>query len=449
MSLVFVLIVVVGASAAYFLSATKYTASTRLLVTLGQEYVFDPIGGEAGRGAFVQPEEMMQAEAELARSPVIAERVITNFGLAKLYPRLAQVHGPKSEQQAIEAFGKDFAAYSGPKSSILRLSYTHKDPTLAAAVVNETVKIYVEYRREVLASRGFEGLGKQRTAIEDRLKVADDALRSFLSEKKISDFGAEKDAATRLFGSLSDELSKVEASLREAEGRAQGLRRQLNSTKKEIDLYTETTSEQQLYDLKTQRQQMLGRYRADSQAVKDIDRKIAQMESLLQEGKPGGLRRIGPNPTWQALEADQADAEAEADAMAGRAQELARQKGEASARLRELSIVEPDYQRLVRDRDALAASAMSFATREQAERARSELAAQRADNISVYEPARAPARGSSPQSAIIAGAALFGLMTALMIGVMQAWRARGFATTGSLARTTGIRSLGAIGDRSR
>ncbi len=453
MFLVFLPIALAGVGLA-LLFPVKYAAATRLLVTLGQEYVYDPVMGEAGRGAFPQQEEVMQAEAELARSPVIAERAIDHFSLAKLYPELALAAGRAPEakrgvysQKAIEAFGKDFSAYAGPKSSILRLSYSHKDPRTAASVINELVKIYLDYRREVLTDRGAGGLGEQRGAIETRLKTAEDALRAFLAQNKISDFAAEQAAVTRLYGALSDELSKVEADLREAQGRAEGLRAQLRATPKEIDLYTETTTEQQLYDLKSQREQMLARYRPDSQTIQDMDRRISAMEVFLRAGKPGGLRRIGPNPTWQTLDADKAAAEANATALSGRARELSRQKEEAAKRLTELAAIEPDYQKLVRDTEALETAAKSFATREQEERARSELAARRADNISVYEPARPPLRGASPRRAIAGAGVVLGLLTALLVGVLRAWRAPGFAMGRSLSRATGLPTLAAIAER--
>ena len=83
MLLVFVPILLIGL-AFTFLAPTKYAASTRLLVRLGQEYVLDPVMGEAGKGAFPQQEDVLQAETELAKSPVIAERVINGIGLPQL-----------------------------------------------------------------------------------------------------------------------------------------------------------------------------------------------------------------------------------------------------------------------------------------------------------------------------------------------------------------------------
>jgi uncharacterized protein involved in exopolysaccharide biosynthesis len=437
-----------------FAVPTKYAASTRLLVRLGQEYVFDPIVGDAAKGAFPQQEEVLQAETELARSPVIAERVIKHIGLQQLYPDLANAraaaapgHTYAVDQQALESFGKDLNVSSAPKSSILRMTFAHEQPQVAADTLNAFVAEYLTYRREILSGRGVAGLTEQRGVIENRLKEADDAMRGYLLRNGMSDFEAENAAATKLFADISDEMSKVEASRREAEAKKAGLRRQLASTSKDVDLYVETTSEADLMKLRVEREDLLTRYLPDSRAVQDINRRITQLEAFLKTAPAAGLRRIGPNPTWQALEADEAVQTANISAMQGREAELKNQKEEAQQRLAALSALQPEYLRLKRDRDALEASAGTFATREQTERARSELASHSVDNISVYEPARAPSKGDSPKRFIIAAAALLGLMTALAIGLLRIWSIRSFPNTGSIERTLGMRVLASTRER--
>ncbi len=100
MLFVFLPIVLFGIAIA-LLVPTKYPAATRLLVRLGQEYVFDPVVGDAAKGAFPQQEEVLQAETELARSPVIAERVIKRIGLAQLYPNLAEAKCEGEERRVL------------------------------------------------------------------------------------------------------------------------------------------------------------------------------------------------------------------------------------------------------------------------------------------------------------------------------------------------------------
>lgn len=453
MVLVFVPILLIGIAVA-LITPTKYAANTRLLVRLGQEYVFDPVIGDAAKGAFPQQEEVLQAESELANSPVIAERTIQRIGLTRLYPSLAEARLRAREgqtyevdQEALEAFAQDFSAASAPRSSILRMTFAHPEPELAAETLNVFVEEYLKYRREVLSGKGADGLAEQRSVIEGRLSEADKALQDYLTRNSLSDFDSETQAAARLFSELSDEQARVDASLREAEAKAAGLARQMTTTPREVDLYVETTSEQDLVKLRLEREDLLTRYLPDSRAVQDIDRRITQMEAFLASAPAAGLRRIGPNPTFQALEADHAVQTATIAALEGRAAALADQKIAAEARIARLAALEPDYLRLKRDRDALESSAGTFAAREQTERARTELAQRNVENISIYEAARTPTRGDSMKRTIAIAAAVLGLITAFAIGLLRAWSVTSFATAGSVERTLGLRTLAATRER--
>ena len=186
------------------------------------------------------------------------------------------------------------------------------------------------------------------------------------------------------------------------------LTRQLASTPKQVDLYTDSSG---------------------------------------KDASQSAIRR-GLNPTWQELDSDRSAKTADINALAGRLATLARQRQETDGRIAALSTVERDYLRLKRDRDALEASAEAFAGREQAERARSELAARRVDSISVYEAARPPGQGDDTRLTILLATAIVGLLAAVGAGLMRVWSTRSFATAGSLERTLGLTVIATARDRS-
>src|SRR5262249_9826920 len=156
-----------------------------------------PVVGEAAKGAFPQQEEMLQAEAELAMSPVIAQRVIEEIGLAKIYPKLAPPTGADDAKKhaamtrAVDTLGNDLSANCATKASILRVAFAHASPQVSADVLNAVVKTYLTYRREVLMGRDGQGLSAQRLATETRLKTADEALQAYLKANGVTDFATE------------------------------------------------------------------------------------------------------------------------------------------------------------------------------------------------------------------------------------------------------------------
>jgi uncharacterized protein involved in exopolysaccharide biosynthesis len=441
MFLVFLPIALAGIALMLLLPA-KYPASARLLVWPVQE---------SGSAAMPR-QEALQAEAELARSPVIAERVIKRIGLQRLYPDIADAQaklGGDANRRELDAFARDLSVSVSSRSSILTLSYQHTDPQLAADTVNALVNEYLTYRRGVLAGGDVERLGAQRNAAESRLKVADEALRAYLGRNNLVDLETETSAAAHLVSEISGELSSLEADQREAEARADGLRRQMQAMPREAELYVESASAQQLEQLRLERQDLLARYRPDSRAVQDMDKRIAQLETYVGSSPAGGLRRIGPNPAFRALEASAAAEAANIVALGGRARELARQRELAGARVSALAALAPEYQRLKRDRDALASQAAEFAAREQEENVHSEVALGAVDNVSVYEPARTPSRDSSTNSVLAVSFAAFGALVALAAGLLGVWSVRTFPTAGAVERTLGLRVLAAARNRSQ
>ena len=134
-------------------------------------------------------------------------------------------------------------------------------------------------------------------------------------------------------------------------------------------------------------------------------------------------------------------------ALLGRAADLATQKQQAADHITRLAGLEPEYLRLKRQRDALESSAGAFATREQAERARAELASRNVDNISVYEAARAPTRGDAGRRTIAIAFAIFGLICAIAVGLLRAWSISSFATGNGIERTLGLPVLATVRER--
>ena len=453
MALVFLPLLLAGLAISLMMPV-RYVASTRLLVQPGEAYGAQALGPQAGPGLTGRYEAMLLAEAELAHSPVIAERAIRRIGLAQLYPRLGEARlrdggeeGYRIDAEALEAFDRDFTVSSVTPSPVLRMTFSHEQPELAAATLNVFTEEYLGYRLEVASGRGAGALSAQRDITEQRLAQADRALQDYLRAHGLGDFDAEAEAAARLFSELSDEQARVEASLREAEARVAGLSRQLATTPREADLYVETTSEQDLTRLRLEREDLLTRYLPDSRAVQDIDRRIAQLAAYLAAGPAGGVRRRGPNPTYQALEADRAVEMADISALGGRARALVTQKQATQARISELAGLEPDYRRLRRERDSLDASASALAARDQSERARTELARRNVDNVSIYEPARAPARSEGLQQIIPLAAAFIGMLMALLVGFARSWSVRTLSSASSLERTLGLPVLAATRER--
>ncbi len=98
-----------------------------------------------------------------------------------------------------------------------------------------------------------------------------------------------------------------------------------------------------------------------------------------------------------------------------------------------------------RKRDILENNVRIIAEREQQEDTIASITAEEIDSVTIMEPAIIPLRGSSLRLPVAILALLFAGFTALIIGLISAYSARGFMTPAAVQRTLGLPVLGVVG----
>ena len=429
----------------------KYQATSRIQVTAGSERVFDPIVGGVQASVLGQ-EEITESEVELLYSPVIADRVIQTLGLEVIYPKAyaAIMKAPLADrpvmyEQAVNSLQQDFYAGASPKNPVIRTGFKHENPVVAADVLNTIIDTYLSYRAELFSKDDKGFLANQRTLSLGKLSEADVAIEHFLTLNRIGDFDSEKASITALYGSVTDDLFKVQAQKSEVDGRLAMTSAQLSMTEPTIDLYIDTNYQQQLFDLKAERTQLMSSYKPGTPQVEAIERRIASMQALINsDGKGAGQIRRGPNDLFQTLAGRRSELESESAALKKRFEELQRQKSQIEKRQLELTRLEPDYQDLLRNRAILEEQVRSLTVREEEERLKREVARVDLENIQILEPARPPAKGKSMKKLVVGGGLLLGLGTGLMFALVWVFTRSTLPTAGSVSRTTGLPVLASV-----
>lgn len=447
----------------FFLAAlqlpTTYTASSRLLATLDDFYVYRPLAGGEAAGIALEQDQVIQAEIEFLQSPIVLASVVDQVGYDRAYPEIAEGRRKalarrekpaeaierESRELAIDAMASSLTVSAAPKRPIIFTEFEHKDPQVAAEILNSVIETYLSYRTELLSSGAGESLASQRAAFEARLTEANTELAAFMEAHGVTNLDAEIDALQRLSESTRQALLDVRARHRAAENQLRSIAGDLATTPRDADIYVEDSSQQALVALKLEREDLLARYTPQAQPVQAINTRIAQLEAFLEENNtPAGTVRRGPNPVYQALETSHSTLEADTRALQGQAVELESQLEEINARRTALTALVPEWRALQREHDLAEANVRDYATRESQAQARTELSRQNGDNIRVLEPARAPVKGSSLKLLVAAAGILFAGFTALMAGLAYAVTRRGFATPAALERSIGISVLDAV-----
>lgn len=437
-----------------------YESRSGLYVTSGDEVRSTTILSDPSFDQRPGIQEVIQGELEILRTYLVAERTLSKFPLSDVYPKMAaardrEIARNPGDQDAIEfeyfqegvdRFRKAFWASASPNSNIVTVGFKHKDPAMAAELLNVALATYLARRAELFGSRPVDQLRVERQRAEGDLLEAEAAIRTFLTENSIRDFASERSTAQELYAAISNELYTVSARISAVNGQLARTRSQFAATPAQQDIYVEDSSAQRLRELEIERNQALVSYTPESRRVQAIDRQIAELRTFLdaQDGLVGTVRR-GPNPTHQTLQTSLNSLEADAQSLAEQRAELQRQLQAVEDKLDRFSQLEGEWNELLRNRDLIEVGIRTIAEREQREGTVAGITAQDTDSVKITEPATVPIKGQSLKLPVAFLALLFAGFTALIVGLFRAASRPGFTSAASFERSTGIPVLGVVG----
>ncbi len=448
------LVILIAGVAFSMLLKPSFTAGSSLLIQLGQEYVYEPRAGDAGRGAVTDTDGIVASESEILMGAALRERTLRRLGLAYVYPRTAKDYAeatpaerPAIMASAVVSMGKAMDVGASPGNPVVRVSFKHDEPDVAAKVLNTLLEEYLVYRRGIMIQPASPGLERQREAFETRLSEADAAYQAFLETNNLGDFAAQKGGLTQMLSQLDSQKYSIEAQLQERSGRLSSLDTQLMQIAPEIGLSRDSNNSDndRLAQLRLQREELLARYQPDAQPVADLEAQIAQLQAAILAGRTQapGARRFGINPVYQTLQTEKIQLTSEIAALKSAQDANLRQLEEATRQLQRYAALEPEFVELARDRDILQSNVREFSIKEQRDEAARQIGGDATDNIRIVERARAPTTGSSLRRPVLILSVLFAGFTALCLGLLRMFLRPGLPTAASASRTLGLPVLGA------
>lgn len=451
---VFLAVAAVGVIFAITLK-TLYPAQASVLVKLGQEYVYQPRVGDAGRGAAPDVDQLVQSETEIMRSPDVRMAVVRRIGVAKLDPGVALAYAGGSsarrallQARAADQLGRAVKIDTAPATPIVRLTYENADPALAARVLNTLLDEYLLYRRAVVSTPSSgAALAAQRRMFEARLATADAAYDAFLKRNEIADFDADRTTLSQLAGQIEQQQFQADAQLKEKSGRLAAIDAELAGLPAEAALYhdTDPTASTKLAELRVQRETLLSKYKPEAQPVKDLDAQIAQLEAGVAAGRTltRGPERTGPNPVYQTFQTERLELSAEVEGLRQTEAALTAEMARLTDRRLRLAELEPQYQALNVDRDALQSNVKDLTAKADENEASRAIGAADQDDIRVVARAAPPTEGRSLRKPALLIALAFAAFSALCAGLGRMYLRPGMPTPGSASRTLELPVLGA------
>ncbi len=447
---------------------TVYTAEARVLVLPSRDYVLRPEVGDLGVNMAMGDDRIVRSETEIFKNSQLVERVIEEIGLDQFYPdsgvngsevqdswlarRWRALRGlfgdagppagatgdlgpdPLAEQerkrldQAVVRFTASLDVLPVKDSSVIHLTFSDRNPGIAADALNRLILVYLEQRRSVFELSRSQVFIQQRDNFAQRLNRAEQDLEAFKLKYDISAFADQKSLLLRQQAEVQNDKMDTATRLREVEGRLNTIRGQLATVPKDIPLYAESgqqdardTARATLVTLEARRNELLTKFSETSKFITDLDDQIVKLRAIVTATPPKQSlsRRTGRNPLYDELNADLVRREGEAAALGARQKSLDAQLTRLTQRLAEFDRLERDFNALMLQRTLLEKNLQTYAQKAEEALIQEELDRQKTANVRVIEQAQTPRQGRSLRMIVLALALVGGLVIALALAFLK------------------------------
>jgi uncharacterized protein involved in exopolysaccharide biosynthesis len=403
---------IVGCGVAFYLTKDMkrvYTGDGRILVQLGEEYVYNPVGAAAnGNGLTTTIDTITLTEAALMKNGTVIESVLGQMTPDRqsqdrfnkeAFAKIRNAGSERDRQDAVmelrRSVEESYAVMPQPKSSIIDVVFKHEDPKVAVDTVNAFIDEYLSFRRQVFVEGSSELITERREATEAQLNANERAIARFLSRNNVADFESEQTGLRKRTEDLKATLNATRASVAETEAALNLVEDQLRNTPETITLYQDDRVLQRVSQAELELRQLMAKYLPTSDPVRQKQTELNELRALQNSngGKASGGRRVGPNTTHQALTARRNTLAATANSFREREFTMQRQLNSADSNIRKLTSLTPEYQNLLRERETLNTRLTSYNAKEQEALIDADQAEAQAENVIVISRAEYANKG--------------------------------------------------------
>lgn len=433
-----------------------YEASSKILVKIGREDLYVPTVPTSGTSAptmNINRESQMNSEIEIIRSRSLSEKVVEFLGPTALYKNendkdqsilrgfLPDDHAIQSPvekvifklhmalkkgkrimiglllraqaqqspmEKSVLKFQKNLAVEGVRKSNVIEIRFKHKDPQMAATVVNKLINLYLDRHLHVHKNpQSYTFFQQQFQIFKNKLRQTEERLKSFKKQQGITSINEEQSLLLRQEAELRAALNQTLSQKAETENRLLRIRQQLATTPKTIPQGEEiehnrlliNTLEARLVELELKEKELLTKYTEQSRLVQSVRDEIHMVRERLaeQESKRYGKSRSGLNVTYQRLKEEFFRNEAELDALKGKKESQSAQLADYQRTIERLNRSELKLNQFQHTIDSARQNYQLYLTKLEESRISNAMDTEKISNVSVIEPARPPLKPVSPK----------------------------------------------------
>jgi uncharacterized protein involved in exopolysaccharide biosynthesis len=300
--------IVVTVTVGSFIMDPTYEATSKILVKFGRENVYattTQTASGSGQIAFdTGREERINSEVELLKGQALISKVIADIGVKNIYPSsdtgflkpildtLRRSLGRKelaATDRAILLLQKKLEVEAVKKSDIITVKFQHKDPVMAARVVNKLIDRFTEYHVVVHQQPQSYGFFDEQVKLKsEELKNSEKEFQTYRTTTDVAALKEQRELLLKQISEIEMNLAKTRGEISENEGRLIALKTGQSGSESaqygqetELNPYSASNPRLKLAQLKSKEHDLLINYKETNWQVVAIRQEIAETEQFL------------------------------------------------------------------------------------------------------------------------------------------------------------------------
>jgi uncharacterized protein involved in exopolysaccharide biosynthesis len=389
----------------------------------------------ASTSVFMERKEMVVSEVAMLTAPELAMRVLREVGLSRVYPGLADeiVPGDKDSEtiayeEALLKFESHLKVLPIRDSTLLSVSFTSKDPAVAATVLQSVIKDYLQMRRAHFEYAVANTLADEFSSTRATLEQTTRSLAAFRQRTGIIDFDSQlarlADERALLVAARDHAVNDVPALTAEAVS----LSASLASIGSSAPLSTERSTSDGAREVRTEVARLQLRHNELALQFKehvpqriDNDRQIALSQALAHDYAQDSNTRVvtGRSASYDTIEAALRQAQASIAADRSRLVRLDQQIQDVDSETSRLDKHRADVELLQHEQKVAQDAYYQAAKRMSEARAHDQMMEATRPNVEIVQQPRVPYEETYTRLIIAVMGVVLGAMLAALIAYMD------------------------------
>jgi uncharacterized protein involved in exopolysaccharide biosynthesis len=439
--LLFGLVATVG----YCVVATaQYAADASVVVSFNRQLT-GTVGEQQGNNGPATPadaDQIVTSYTLVLQSNALAEQVINEIGLAKMYPKYVQrgvlstvidgvtralgMYKTPLERAVYHFVNKDIDVQVAKDSNVIQITLYNSNPDTATRALDVLISHFLENQARIGRDPQLAFVRSQVDVYRKQVASAQQAMEAFQLKNGISSMDEENSYLLKQRSDLEAQLAANKVQIAQDQNKIAALTQQLKSLTETVNLHQEDrdlaldAARAQLVELQVRQETLSTSFGADSPAARNIKGQIAKVEDFINSyPNRTPLRQMAPNPTYQVTQSALLQTQADLESAIKAQPVIQQQIDKLSARLAERSRDQSTYQDLVREYQIDDENYRNYLQAVQQARIADDLNKEKATAVAVYDPAHLESTlPAKPKKTLLIAA---GILLGLVLGFTTAF----------------------------